>query len=216
MNAQTQSFTLQGTAGVLECRLDHPPDGPPRGLALVAHPHPLYGGTMDNKVVQTLARAFVALGYVSVRMNFRGVGASEGKHDAGLGETDDMALLHSTLQAKYPGLPLALAGFSFGSFVQAQLAQRLAASGTPADRLVLVGTAAGKWTLPSVAADTLLIHGELDDTIPLADVMDWARPQDLAVLVIPGADHFFHRKLHHIKQSVIDAWHAPRRTQHEG
>jgi alpha/beta superfamily hydrolase len=216
MNAQTQSFTLQGAAGRLECCLDLPPDGPPRGLALVAHPHPLFGGTMDNKVVQTLARAFTALGYVSVRMNFRGVGASEGSHDAGLGETDDMALLHATLQAQYPDLPLALAGFSFGSFVQAQLAQRLDASGAPADRLVLVGTAAGKWTLPSVAADTLLIHGELDDTIPLVDVMDWARPQDLAVLVIPGADHFFHRKLHHIKQSVIDAWHAPRRTQREG
>ncbi len=206
MNAQTQAFTLAGGAGVIECKLDLPQDAPPRGIAIVAHPHPLYGGTMDNKVVQTLARAFVALGYASARMNFRGVGQSQGAHDAGRGETDDMALLVEHMVARYPGLPVALSGFSFGTFVQSLLQQRLAGEGRPAERLVLVGCAAGKWELAPVPADTILIHGEEDDTIPLTDVLDWARPQDIPVLVVPGADHFFHRKLHHIKQWVIDLW----------
>ena len=207
MNAQTQTFFINGSAGALECKLDLPSEDAPRGIALVAHPHPLYGGTMDNKVAQTLARTFVALGYASARMNFRGVGASEGTHDAGIGETDDMLALHQHMLANYPGLPVALSGFSFGTVVQARLQQRLTADGAAAERLALIGTAAGKWTLPDVPANTILIHGEQDDTIALADVMDWARPQDLPVLVIPGADHFFHRKLHHIKQLVTALWH---------
>jgi len=206
MNSQTQRFSLQGAAGNIECALDLPNDTP-RGVALVAHPHPLYGGTMDNKVVQTIARAFVALGYATARMNFRGVGKSEGEHDAGRGETDDMALLLQHMQQQYPGMPFALGGFSFGTFVQSQLQQRLVAAGTPAERLVLVGSAAGKWAMPNVPANTILIHGEHDDTIPLADVLDWARPQDLPVIVIPGADHFFHRKLQHIKSFVVEMWH---------
>ena len=206
MNAQTQDFFIAGEVGQLECKLDLPSDSAPRGIALIAHPHPLYGGTMDNKVIQTLARAFTTLGYVSVRMNFRGVGASAGVHDAGMGETNDMALLHTHMKQQYPHLPVALAGFSFGTFVQAQLQQRLIALHTPAERLALIGTAAGKWQLPEVAADTILIHGEEDDTIPLSDVLNWARPQDIPVIVIPGADHFFHRKLHHIKQLIIQLW----------
>ena len=205
MKKMTEKFTLTGAVGSLECLLDLPP-GPPRGIALVAHPHPLYGGTMDNKVAQTLARTFVALGYVAARMNFRGVGASEGVHDDGSGETDDMERLLSHLQAHYPGLPFALAGFSFGTFVQAQLQQRLIAQRNPAERLVLVGSAAGKWPMPEVPANTILIHGELDDTITLQQVFDWVRAQDIAVIVIPGADHFFHRKLQHIKNLVIQLW----------
>jgi alpha/beta superfamily hydrolase len=210
MNAQTQAFLIPGAVGQLECALDLPdPEqfAAPRGLALVAHPHPLYGGTMDNKVAQTLARSFLALGYATVRMNFRGVGKSEGVHDHGNGETDDMALLLAHMRKQYPDLPLALGGFSFGTFVQAQLQQRLIAAGTPAERLALVGTAAGKWPMPQVPADTILIHGELDDTIPLTAVLDWARPQELPVIVIPGADHFFHRKLQHIKNLIVQMWH---------
>jgi alpha/beta superfamily hydrolase len=207
MNAQTQHFSITGAVGALECALDLPEATTPRGIALVAHPHPLYGGTMDNKVAQTLARAFVSLGYATARMNFRGVGQSAGVHDAGRGETDDMALLLAHMQQRYPGVPVALAGFSFGTFVQSQLQQRLIAQGTPAERLVLVGSAAGKWAMPDVPANTILIHGELDDTIPLAHVLDWARPQDLPVIVIPGADHFFHRKLQHIKNFVVEMWH---------
>jgi alpha/beta superfamily hydrolase len=209
MNVRTQRFFITGAAGQLECALDLPePEqfAAPRGIALVAHPHPLYGGTMDNKVAQTLARAFTALGYATARMNFRGVGQSAGTYDEGRGETDDMALLLAHMRGQYPDHALALAGFSFGTFVQAQLQQRLIEQQAPAERLVLVGCAAGKWAMPAVPANTILIHGEQDDTIPLTDVLDWARPQDLPVIVIPGADHFFHRKLQHIKSFVVEMW----------
>lgn len=211
MNAHTQSFFIAGAAGQLACALDLPERDQfpaPRGFALVAHPHPLFGGTMDNKVTQTLARAFVAVGYAAVRMNFRGVGQSQGMHDDGRGETDDMALLLLHMQQELPQLPFVLAGFSFGTFVQAQLQQRLMRSGTPAQRLVLIGAAAGKWPMPPVPDDTILVHGELDDTIPLSALYDWLRPQDIAVTVVPGADHFFHRKLQHIKKAVVEAWRS--------
>jgi alpha/beta superfamily hydrolase len=208
MNKQSEKFTLTGGAGNMECVLDAPEQAP-RGVALIAHPHPLYGGTMDNKVVQTLARAFVGLDYVAVRFNFRGVGASEGVHDNGIGETDDMEVVLNDLRSKFPGLPVALAGFSFGTFVSARLQQRLAEAGQPAERLVLIGSAAGKWAMPDVPADSILIHGEVDDTITLAAVLDWARPQDIPVIVIPGADHFFHRKLGHIKNLVTQLWRRP-------
>jgi alpha/beta superfamily hydrolase len=205
MKKSSEKFTLTGGAGSMECLLDLP-DGAPRGIALVAHPHPLYGGTMDNKVAVTLARTFLALGYATARFNFRGVGASEGVHADGIGETDDMLIMLEHMQAQYPGLPVALSGFSFGTFVQARLQQRLLAEGRPAERLALIGTAAGKWPMPDVPADTILIHGEVDDTITLTQVLDWARPQDIPVIVIPGADHFFHRKLGHIKNLVIQLW----------
>ena len=205
MNIHSHKFTLDGHAGKMQCLLDLP-DGEPRGVALVAHPHPLYGGTMENKVAQTLARTFVTLGYAAARFNFRGVGESEGVHDEGRGEVDDMAVMYAHMREKYPNLPITLTGFSFGTFVQAQFAQRLAADGQPAERLVLVGTAAAKWPMPQVPEDTILIHGELDDTITLKEVFDWARPLDLPVTVITGADHFFHRKLGHIKNLVIQLW----------
>lgn len=206
MNNFRQKFSINGAAGALECRLDLPEQAA-RGIALIAHPHPLYGGTMENKVAQTLVRTFVRLGYCAASMNFRGVGASGGTHDAGRGETDDMEALLAHLEEKYPGLPFALGGFSFGTFVQAELQQRLIAQGKPAERLVLVGAAAGKWAMPAVPANTILIHGERDETIPLQDVFDWLRPQDIPVTVIPGADHFFHRKLQHIRNLVVEMWH---------
>lgn len=205
LNKFSKKFYLTGNAGKMQCLLDLP-DEAPRGIALVAHPHPLFGGTMENKVAQTLARTFVSLGYAAARFNFRGVGESEGVHDHGIGETDDMAIMMAHMQEQYPGLPVALSGFSFGTFVQARLQQRLAAEGRPAERLVLVGTAAGKWDVPEVPKDTILIHGELDDTITLQQVFDWARPQDIPVIVIPGADHFFHRRLGHIKNLVVEMW----------
>jgi len=205
MNIHSHKFTLDGNAGKMQCLLDLPDDAP-RGIALVAHPHPLYGGTMENKVAQTLARTFVTLGYATARFNFRGVGESEGVHDEGRGEVDDMAIMYQHMVAQYPGLPVTLTGFSFGTFVQAQFALRLAEQNRPAERLVLVGSAAGKWAMPNVPQDTILIHGELDDTIPLQDVFAWARPQDLPVTVITGADHFFHRKLGHIKNLVVQLW----------
>ena len=206
MNIQSHKVTLDGHAGKMQCLLDLP-DSEPRGIALVAHPHPLYGGTMENKVAQTLARTFVNMGYAAARFNFRGVGESEGVHDDGRGEVDDMAIMYEHMRARYPDLPVTLTGFSFGTFVQAQFQQRLIAEGRPAERLVLVGTAAGKWPMPPVPQDSILIHGELDDTITLQEVYDWARPLDIPVIVIPGADHFFHRKLGHIKNLVAQMWH---------
>lgn len=207
MNVQTKKFFITGAAGQLECAVNLPdPDAfpTPTGLALVAHPHPLFGGTMENKVVQTLARSVVSLGYITVRMNFRGVGLSEGVHDAGMGETDDMHTLLQTMRQTYPGLPLVLAGFSFGTFVQSRLTQRLTSAQQSVHRLILVGAAAGKWAMPDIPADTILIHGELDDTIPLSAVFEWLRPQDIPVVVIPGADHFFHKRLPLIKKIVTE------------
>lgn len=207
MNVQTKKFFVTGAAGQLECAVNLPdPEvfAAPRGLALVAHPHPLFGGTMENKVVQTLARSVVSLGYITVRMNFRGVGQSEGDHDAGLGETDDMESLLQHMRQTYPDLPLVLAGFSFGTFVQSRLNQRLLAAQQSVQKLILVGAAAGKWAMPDIPQDTILIHGELDDTIPLSAVFEWLRPQDIPVVVIPGADHFFHKRLPLIKKIVTE------------
>jgi alpha/beta superfamily hydrolase len=178
------------------------PAGAPRGTTLVAHPHPLHGGTLDNKVVQTLARAFAELGYAAWRPNFRGVGASEGTHDEGRGEVDDLAAVIAHLRAERP----VLAGFSFGAAVQTRLAQRLAKEGNPPARMVLVGLAVKHLEAVPVPADTILIHGEVDTTVPLADVLAWARPQDLPVVVVPGADHFFHRRLAILRAIVQNNW----------
>ena len=208
MNSRTERRHFDGPAGRIEVALDWPP-GPVRGLAFVGHPHPLYGGTLDNKVAATLARAFVALGWLALRPNFRGVGASEGVHDHGEGETADflhlVAHARDWLGAQAPAadLPRALAGFSFGSFVAARAARTLAAQHQPVRHLVLVGTAAGKWPMPEARRDTLVIHGERDETIPLADVLNWARPLELPVVVLPGADHFFHRRLGPVKHLVM-------------
>ncbi|RCS56875.1 alpha/beta hydrolase [Parvibium lacunae] len=200
---------IPGIVGPIEIALDGE-QAQPRGVVLLAHPHPLFGGTMDNKVVTTLMRTFVQLGYLVVRSNFRGVGQTAGEHTAGVGETDDLLAVLDFIeqheQRRYAGLPLILAGFSFGSFVQTHVAQRLVALNRPASRLVLVGTATSRWEVLPVPADTLVIHGEQDDTVPLQSVLDWARPQSLPVVVVPGADHFFHGKLPTLKQIVFQAW----------
>jgi hypothetical protein len=209
MKPRSERVLLAGPVGRIEAAIDHP-GMQPRGWALVGHPHPLFGGTADNKVVTTLSRAFLALGWIAVRPNFRGVGASEGAHDEGRGETDDFLYLAQAVP-KLPqcaGLPAeaalpALAGFSFGSFVAACAAQRLAARGRPARALVLVGTAAGKWAVPPADPASIVIHGEADETVPLAAVLDWARPGGVPVIVLPGADHFFHRRLAQLKEIVV-------------
>jgi len=205
MRASTRRIAVPGPVGRIECAIDVP-SASPRGVALVAHPHPLYGGTLDNKVVQTLARTFVDLGYVSVRPNFRGVGESEGEHDAGGGEVDDLSAALAHAQAEFGTAPAVLAGFSFGAAVQLQLVQRLA----PAEvaRVVLVGVAVGRLDAPPAPKGTVVIHGERDETVALAAVLDWARPQDLPIVVVPGADHFFHRRLHSLRDIVRGAWCA--------
>lgn len=203
VKSHTEYFT--GAAGQLQVVVDTPRSAL-KGLALVGHPHPLMGGTLDNKVAQTLAKAYSDAGCIAYRMNFRGVGESAGEHDSGAGETDDMCLLAQRITQQYPGLPLFLGGFSFGAYVQARTAQHLLANGQISPRrLMLVGTAVARFDVPSVPSDTLLIHGELDDVIPLSSLMDWARPQDIPVMVIPGADHFFHRRLAIIREAVVAA-----------
>jgi uncharacterized protein len=192
MRASTRREFVAGPAGRIECAVDSP-EGTLRGVALIAHPHPLFGGTLDNKVVQTLARAFVELGYETWRPNFRGVGQTEGTHDEGRGELEDLAAVLSFIRKG----KFVLAGFSFG----ASLVARLAETAKP-EWLVLVGVGITRIMAPPVAAGTLVIHGENDDTVPLAAVLDWARPQELPVVVVPGADHFFHRKLHILKALV--------------
>ncbi|HEY0879546.1 MAG TPA: alpha/beta family hydrolase [Zeimonas sp.] len=223
MNAGTQLLLIDGPAGAIDVALDRPA-GAPRGIAVVAHPHPLYGGTRDNKVAQTLARALLTLGHVVWRPNFRGVGATAGEHDEGRGETDDLLAVvrHAREQASAEradgtaALPLVLAGFSFGTDVQIRVAARLRDAGAPAQRLVLVGTAAtDRYTLGEVPADTLVVHGEHDEVVPLQGVLDWARPQSLPVVVIPGAEHFFHRRLTLLKRIVVDAL-APRANVETG
>ena len=196
MRPSTRREFIVGPAGRIECAVDQP-QAARRGSALIAHPHPLFGGTLDNKVVQTLARAFVELGYETWRPNFRGVGATEGVHDEGAGELEDLHAVAKALARE----SLILAGFSFGASLQARLAQRV-----KADWLVLVGIGITRLEAPPVPEGSLVIHGENDDTVPLAAVLDWARPQDLPVVVVPGAEHFFHRKLHVLKRIVQASW----------
>ena len=202
MNAQTEYLLQAGPAGVLEVAIDRP-SGDPVGVAVLAHPHPLHGGTLSNKVVQTLARACVLAGWTAVRFNFRGVGRSEGTYDEGRGELADLL---SVIEAQAPSGPLCLAGFSFGAFVTSHAASQLQAQ-REIRRLVLVGTAASRFDAAPVPAElhprTLVIHGEQDDTVPLASVMAWARPQVLPVLVVPGGGHFFHGQLPLLRELVL-------------
>jgi alpha/beta superfamily hydrolase len=196
MKASTRRFVLEGPAGPIEAAVDEPHNPAVlRGVAVIAHPHPLFGGTMDNKVVQTLARAFVQCGWRAVRFNFRGVGGSAGVHDHGQGELQDLL---AVVQNQAPEGALALAGFSFGAFVTSHAIEQLWQQ-RQLDKLVLVGTAASRFNVAPLAHElherTLVVHGEIDDTVPLADVMNWARPQKLPVTVIPGVEHFFHGQL---------------------
>ena len=206
MKQDTQRHSIAGPAGALECATDLPPVAA-CGTVVLCHPHPQFGGTLDNKVVQTLARAFLQLGYRAVRFNFRGVGASAGHWDDGRGEVDDALAVIAAERAAHPGLPLALGGFSFGGYVAAQAAHQLQAAGQPVQRLVLVGPATSRFAMPAaVAPDTVVIHGESDDVVPLAATLDWARPQVLPVIVLPGVGHFFHGQLPLLKGQIVQAW----------
>lgn len=214
MNApRQQRLLLDGSAGKIEVQVDRLEDDQAvRGAAMIAHPHPLFGGTAENKVVTTVARALRELGYVTLRPNFRGVGESGGEHDQGMAETEDLLLVHAYARRTFPQLPIVLAGYSFGAYVISRVAQALAAQGDPAQRLILIGTATGEvpgarsYDTGPVAADTLVIHGDQDETVPMANVLAWAGKQELPVVVVPGADHFFHRKLHLLRSIVHSAW----------
>ncbi len=212
-----EQVLLEGAAGAIEVFVDAAGTAEPlRGIALIAHPHPLFGGTADNKVVTTIARAFRELDYVTLRPNFRGVGGSAGVHDHGLAESEDLLRVQAYARKRFATssgtLPLALAGFSFGAHVVTRVAKALAEAGDPAERLVLIGTAAGfieggrSYATEAVPPDTVVIHGDRDETVPLANVLAWAEPLELPVVIIPGADHFFHRKLHIIRNIIHSAW----------
>ena len=205
MNSKTLKSLIAGPAGALEIAIDQPA-GASRGVAVIAHPHPLFAGTMDNKVVHTLARAFVQSGWTAVRFNFRGVGASAGSHDQGRGELEDMlAAVEHAAPAGEGAVPLALAGFSFGASVTTHAFERLRLA-RRIDKLVLIGTGVSRAPAAPVDASahgiTLVVHGEQDDTVLLSDVMDWARPQALPVTVVPGVEHFFHGQLTLLKNLV--------------
>jgi hypothetical protein len=191
-----ERLVIDGPAGALETDLNDP-GLPRRGIALIAHPNPVQGGTKDNKVVTTLAKTLFGLGYVAIRPNFRGVGASAGVFDQGNGETDDLVAVIRYAKARFGELPLLLAGFSFGAFVQTRVAQQVTAQ-----RLVLVGPAVNRFPAATVPANTLVVHGEHDEVVPLAAVLDWARPQHLPLVVVPGGEHFFHGRLHLLAQIV--------------
>ena len=200
---------IAGPAGTLEvAHLPAAPNIAARGIALVAHPLPLQGGTMDNKVAVTLAKTLHQLGYATLRFNFRGVGRSEGTWDEGIGETDDAEAALAHLEKRYPGLKgLVLAGFSFGTFVQARLWHRIHAS-RPLERFVMAGPAVNRFQIDTLPApdDTIIVHGEEDDVVPLADVMNWARPQHLPIVVLPGCGHFFHGRLTQLQRVITGMW----------
>ena len=221
MNAATQLLTVPGPIGAIDVALDLPGAGggaaPANGantgsvsaIAIIAHPHPLFGGTRDNKVVQTIARALLQAGCACWRPNFRGIGGTTGQFDEGRGETADLlavieyAATHESASALSAPMRLYLAGFSFGSFVQATVAQRIDPARFELAPMILVGTAASRFEVPPVAESAIVIHGEVDDVVPLQAVMDWARPQGLPITVIPGSGHFFHGQLNRVKAVIL-------------
>jgi len=191
---QFSPLLIAGPVGQLDTlMLDSALDEAPRGIALVAHPNPTQGGTNTNKVVHTLAKVLSRRGYIAYCPNLRGVGKSDGVHDEGRGEVDDMQAIYDYARGQHGNLPVILAGFSFGTFVQSQFAERLGADAI--QQMILVGPAAGRWAMPHIPASTIVVHGEQDEVVPLAAVLDWLRPQAVPVTVIPGAGHFFHGML---------------------
>ena len=195
--ASIEKIHFAGAVGNLEGVL-HLPDEKPVALVLIAHPLPTMGGTMEHKIVTTLARGFVELGYAALRFNFRGVGDSAGEYDEGNGETHDAIAAAEFLRARYPDLDLLCAGFSFGGYVQAR-----AAAVIQPTRLVLIAPAVGRFAMPDVAENTLVIHGDEDEVVAFSAALAWAKPQQLPILVLPGAGHFFHGRMVQLKQLVM-------------
>lgn len=188
---------IDGPCGKIEVVVEDP--GPDRrGLALIAHPHPLHGGTLDNKVVSTIANTLHELGYVAVRPNFRGVGMSEGEYDHGQGEIQDMLAVHDFVRARYPDLPLVLAGFSFGAYVQSVVSETLRPT-----HLLLVGPAVGMFQMGRAPCPTIVIHGEHDDVAPTPAAQAWAAQHGFTFALVREADHFFHKKLGELKDHIL-------------
>jgi len=207
MPAHTENTSFDGLAGLIDCAIDWP-EGAPTGWALILHPNPSQGGTRDNKVVTTLSRACVQQGLVALRPNFRGIGASGGSFDHGKGELQDMAALVEQFRVRYPEIaakPWVLGGFSFGTSIGVQLYAQWEKLGKNLPNIViLTGSAALRFRHSDAKApeDALVIHGELDEVVPLSEVMEWARPIGMPVVVIHEAGHFFHGKLLVLRQLV--------------
>ena len=202
-----ESLVLEGPAGDLETRLDFAQAGPERdpaapvAFAVVCHPHPLFGGTLTNKVVHTLARTFNDAGMASLRFNFRGVGGSAGTHDEGRGEVQDALAVVRYGRARWPQAQLWLAGFSFGAAV----AVRASLEGRPAG-LVAVAPAVDRIDIAAVTPTCpwLVLLGNADDVVPPARILDWAqglRPQP-SIQVMAGAGHYFHGRLPELRDHV--------------
>ena len=206
MNINSQTKLISTKSGLLEAVVDQPRnplENESRGYAILSHPHPLHGGTMENKVVQTMARAFAYAGWTVIRFNFRGVGKSEGTFDHAVGETEDLLNIISELA---PDGPISLGGFSFGAAVTCRAVEKLKET-RDIRKIVLIGLAVSRFEAPEIDTkyqlDTLVLHGEDDDTVDLQSVMSWAKPQVLPVTVIPQTGHFFHGQLSLLKGLIL-------------
>ncbi len=206
MNINSQTKLISTKSGLLEAVVDQPRnplENESRGYAILSHPHPLHGGTMENKVVQTMARAFAYAGWTVIRFNFRGVGKSEGTFDHAVGETEDLLNIISELA---PDGPISLGGFSFGAAVTCRAVEKLKET-RDIRKIVLVGLAVSRFEAPEIDTkyqlDTLVLHGEDDDTVDFQSVMSWAKPQVLPVTVIPQTGHFFHGQLSLLKGLIL-------------
>lgn len=203
---QSQKFFEHfiGKAGLIQTVITVPSDRFD-GLVFITHPHPLFGGSMDNKVVTTIDKAYLAKNFATVKFNFRGVGSSEGHFDNGLGETDDLLLLFDQIMEFQPiqtrlqekSTLISFAGFSFGTYVISQALLKKSV-----DFTLLIGAAPNKWDYPDITQSFTAIHGEFDDVVPLPNVLSWMNKQEKPLIVIPGANHFFDRKLNLLKLTL--------------
>jgi hypothetical protein len=200
-----ERLTVAGPAGQIEALLETPAAATaPDAFGVVCHPHPLFGGAMTNKVVHTVARSWQELGVPTLRFNFRGVGASEGQYDEGRGETEDALAVIAFGSRRWSGAMLWLAGFSFGAYV----ALRAAAIAGPA-LLVSIAPPVGRWDFTSLrtpACPWLIVQGDRDDLVDAAAVQFWARAQrpEPRLAILNGAEHFFHGRLHDLRDVVRD------------
>jgi uncharacterized protein len=211
LNLPTGKHLFDGPEGTIEVLVDAPLVSQLAGLVILAHPQPLLGGSAQHKVPHFLAKSLAEIGWLVVRPNFRGVGRSAGVHDAGEGETRDLLWLTHLLRRQAPELPLVLFGISFGAFVQARVAHALQTAGEPACRVILTSMPWGEveggrtYATPQSIANAKVIHGEMDERVPLNAVFEWARPASQPICVLPGADHLFSGKLQHLRAFVLDA-----------
>ncbi|MGA2023814.1 MAG: alpha/beta fold hydrolase [Steroidobacteraceae bacterium] len=202
---RAQSLRIAGPVGGLEALLEDPQHAPGAGFGVVCHPHPLHGGTMQNKVVHTLARALQEQGLPTLRFNYRGVGQSEGTYDEGRGERDDALAVIAWGRARWPNAPLVLAGFSFGALVALYAAPQ-----AQPIRLIMVAPPVSHAPFPDVTPPTcpwLIVQGEADELVDYREVQAWAArftpPPSLRLLA--GVDHFFHGRLHELRDAVCSS-----------